>query len=789
MPKEDTTTYESVLFQKKEGTLILSGSSIAFQTGEKSLTLPWASIEKHQINPKSHEKALLKLVPFNGEPAKTFQLPTREDLEKVNQDISDRLEKHQKESVNNSENKSGKTPDDSIYKHVQFKGVEGTLRLLEKNLQFASEADSKKTYTLSWSKISKQQASPPKVTKSILKIFKQDGTFITFQVSNRDELDKLYKDIDNRRRQHQSNDSKTDVRKAESSDTVYTNIQQKSTTGTLTLTNEYISFQSKESTKIIRWNNISKYQGNPPSHAKVLIKISLTDDNPVIFQIPDRETLEKLKSDVAARMKNFTLQEGNTKTVEKGKGEDETDEPSYSQPQEAIESAPANDTENEKQSKNNVSHEEVTEALPEAPTDSEIKETENDKDKLDESFKEVTSALTDVHDIFDESFASLMSDTSFMADEDPDEDFSVVTLDTRLPDDKDATKLPPEYKNVIYKSRTGRITFTKDHLLFQPAQSKHPQTGGTKIQWKDIEKHHGSPPKHAKAMVKIILTGGKDATFTLPNRRDLELIRMDITSRLHEYRKKNKVSGLGGLVIKTDQPLDYIPSYKKVPPGAKSTIAYYPVHFQQSEGSLFLSWDQLSFQPSGVGSIDNARTVFWDSIADHQVPEDKNLTLKITLNDGSHLAFKFKHHKDINKCAKDAEYRIGKYEEFEHVPQGTEKAEENLNSQVKKAPHVPPARLISEVPKSPLKDKTVERDKDDSSEGSSNMQSLLNLSFSLREEDDEKEEDLFLGVPPPPPPPPLSPSRSAHSSGSSSASSPSSSSSRKSSSSSEEKDD
>lgn len=358
-----------------------------------------------------------------------------------------------------------------------------------------------------------------------------------------------------------------------------------------------------------------------------------------------------------------------------------------------------------------------------------------------------------IHDIFDESFASLMSDAGFsMMDDDSDDDFSVVTLDTVnfQAGNKKATSLPKDYSGVIFQSTNGTVTSTQNNFLFQPDKAGHPKTEATQIEWKNVERHYGSPPKHKKVMLKIILHDGSSKIFTLPGRKELELIRMDMTSRLHEFRKTNVSSSvLEGLVIsgsnKQGLPKNgYIPNYKRLPPGAKSSSAYHPVHFEQSEGSLFLSWDQLSFQPSGLGDVDKARTVFWDSVAGHEMSQVKPI-LTVNLLDGAAFTFKFPNRKELEKCEKDTDARLVSYDdEFESVPQ---KQLDGSSGSYTGSQDAPSLTTDASAKKAPMQKSVV-------SNPDKNTLSLLDMSHSSIDEDFEDADDFFAvnGLPPPPPP-------------------------------------
>ena len=100
-----STTYQHVNHKKIEGTMILTNSTITFYPISKAETMrsvsnSWNSVSKHQVSPASHRKYLLKITlssqtstpsPSSPSLSITFQLKTREDLERIRKDVSKRL--------------------------------------------------------------------------------------------------------------------------------------------------------------------------------------------------------------------------------------------------------------------------------------------------------------------------------------------------------------------------------------------------------------------------------------------------------------------------------------------------------------------------------------------------------------------------------------------------------------------------------------------------------------------------------------------------------------------------
>jgi transcription initiation factor TFIIH subunit 1 len=86
--ENSVTTYEKVLHKKVGGKLILSGASLTFETAP---AIAWIDVKKHQVSPINYPKALLKLILNNGK-SNTYQLPSREELERIRKDINARLQ-------------------------------------------------------------------------------------------------------------------------------------------------------------------------------------------------------------------------------------------------------------------------------------------------------------------------------------------------------------------------------------------------------------------------------------------------------------------------------------------------------------------------------------------------------------------------------------------------------------------------------------------------------------------------------------------------------------------------
>ena len=79
--------------------IILDANSFSFKSSnDASTSIPWNQILKHQVSPASHPKCLLKLVlkqdhtqPIDSSGAITFTFSTRDELESIRRDITNRL--------------------------------------------------------------------------------------------------------------------------------------------------------------------------------------------------------------------------------------------------------------------------------------------------------------------------------------------------------------------------------------------------------------------------------------------------------------------------------------------------------------------------------------------------------------------------------------------------------------------------------------------------------------------------------------------------------------------------
>ncbi|CAB9528049.1 Transcription factor (Partial), partial [Seminavis robusta] len=93
------------------------------------------------------------------------------------------------------------------------------------------------------------------------------------------------------------------------------------------------------------------------------------------------------------------------------------------------------------------------------------------------------------------------------------------------------------YSNVTFNSTTGIVTLSAEKLVYE-------QEGGKSltILWAKVDKHQASPPKIAKAMLKVTLASGKNHTFQLPDRKELKKFTEDVDQRIKQYKQNNSNS-------------------------------------------------------------------------------------------------------------------------------------------------------------------------------------------------------------------------------------------------------
>jgi transcription initiation factor TFIIH subunit 1 len=97
--------------------------------------------------------------------------------------------------------------------------------------------------------------------------------------------------------------------------TTYLSVRHKQTEGTITLSDEEITFRSSSADALeIPWLSIAKHQVSPASHPKALLKLVLKSGSSLTFSLVDRSELERLRKDVTQRLhKNKSQTNGGRK--------------------------------------------------------------------------------------------------------------------------------------------------------------------------------------------------------------------------------------------------------------------------------------------------------------------------------------------------------------------------------------------------------------------------------------------------------------------------------------------
>lgn len=101
---QNDSSYSPVRHKKQDGSITLSDTHFCFQSEHTKLMIEWGKVVKHQISPANYPKALLKLV-LNNESNLTFQMMSREELDRIRVDITQRLQQTRKN--NNTATLSG----------------------------------------------------------------------------------------------------------------------------------------------------------------------------------------------------------------------------------------------------------------------------------------------------------------------------------------------------------------------------------------------------------------------------------------------------------------------------------------------------------------------------------------------------------------------------------------------------------------------------------------------------------------------------------------------------------
>lgn len=91
------------------------------------------------------------------------------------------------------------------------------------------------------------------------------------------------------------------------------------------------------------------------------------------------------------------------------------------------------------------------------------------------------------------------------------------------------------YSPVYHKNREGSISLTIEKLVFRSSQASSGMGNLVEITWSTVIKHQVSPANYPKPLLKVVIPG-KNHTFQMINRQELERVRKDITNRLRSNR-------------------------------------------------------------------------------------------------------------------------------------------------------------------------------------------------------------------------------------------------------------
>jgi hypothetical protein len=99
------------------------------------------------------------------------------------------------------------------------------------------------------------------------------------------------------------------------------------------------------------------------------------------------------------------------------------------------------------------------------------------------------------------------------------------------------------FQPVLFKGVSGSLTLDGDGICFEPKGKGSRKAKVTTIPWSKVEKHTPSPPKHAKAMLKIIFFGGDSVVFQVITRDIIKELTNDVAKRLDTYQKRDSKPG------------------------------------------------------------------------------------------------------------------------------------------------------------------------------------------------------------------------------------------------------
>ena len=206
----------------------------------------------------------------------------------------------------------------AVFQPVSYKGSVGKLTLNSECLHFheAAENDTSQDMErkISWTSVSKHLASPPKVEKALLKVTLMDGKSLIFGVECRAILEELQNEV-KRRLEHTSSGDYPgkSFEKLGTPPLTFDSIRFKSTVGSLELQKDGLVFKpgvkKKQETEIsklmLSWIEISKHQVSPATHAKALLRLTLTSGKSLTFEFKHRDALAQAKKEMSSLWSSF----------------------------------------------------------------------------------------------------------------------------------------------------------------------------------------------------------------------------------------------------------------------------------------------------------------------------------------------------------------------------------------------------------------------------------------------------------------------------------------------------
>jgi hypothetical protein len=208
----------------------------------------------------------------------------------------------------------------AVYQPVHFEGYTGRLVLESEHLcfePFEGSQTSDFSTTIPWSCVAKQQASPAKVDKALLKIILTDGKTVLFRVNDRTILGELQRDTERRLAFHSAlrdADPKDLDNNEDDAFLEFRAVRFKSAVGSLLLLKHLLVFKPTESNAeteasklTLSWIEVLKHQVTPSKHAKSLLKLTLSSGKSLTFEFEDRGALVRARKGVTSMLRDYQM--------------------------------------------------------------------------------------------------------------------------------------------------------------------------------------------------------------------------------------------------------------------------------------------------------------------------------------------------------------------------------------------------------------------------------------------------------------------------------------------------